>query len=351
MVLWEILKAFPSSDLYTPIVRPIKKQRAFWLEVEKHKIYKSFLSSLPLPKLAFKLLLPLQIRFFKHLDLSKYDIVISSSAGFAKFINTKGRTRNIAYIHTPPRFLWGYDTSVFHKIPWIVRLVFRPLISRWRRQDRKYAQKADILITNSKNIQAKIKEIYKKDARVIYPPADIKNLLEIKSTKKEDYFLTIGRLYSYKKIDLIVRTFKTLKEKLIVIGDGPQRKQLERLTENRKNETSNVEFKGFVDEDVKIELLRKAKGFIFAAEEDFGIVMVEALAAGTPVIAYGRGGSTEIVQDGKNGLLFEEQTPQSLKAAIEQFNKKKFDVKIIRQSSEKFSSENFRKSIRDLVDA
>ncbi|MBD3280309.1 glycosyltransferase [Candidatus Dojkabacteria bacterium] len=344
MVLWELLKTFPEADLYTPILRPTKKQRAFWNEVSRHKVYSTILSGLPIPKVAFKLLLPVQIRFFKRLDLSKYDAVISSSAGFAKFINTENKTKHIAYIHTPSRFLWGYETSVFHKIPGLVRLIFSPILSGWRKQDRKFAQKADLVVANSKNIQNKIKTVYQRDSQLIYPPVGIDDLLGLSKQSKQDYFLTIGRLYEYKRVDLIVEAFSQLDEKLVVIGDGPQRKNLEEIS------GKNVEFRGFVDEDVKIKLLQKAKGFVFAAEEDFGIVMVEALAAGTPVIAYHKGGASEIVEDGINGLLFQEQNRDSIKTSLEKFREQKFDQEKVKNSARKFSSEKFRSRIKEIVE-
>ncbi|MBN1331334.1 glycosyltransferase [Candidatus Dojkabacteria bacterium] len=343
MVLWEILKIFPQAELYSPIIRPTKKQRAFWLEVSKHKIHSSFLSSLPLPKLAFKFLLPLQIGFFKRLKFDDYDLVISSSAGFSKFLNLTEKTKHIAYIHTPPRFVWGYETSFFHKMPGVLRFILKPILNKWKRQDIEYAKKADLILTNSKNIQGKIRQAYKKDSTVIYPPADVANLLSSEPSGKEDFYLTIGRIYPYKRIDLIVEAFGKTKEKLIVIGDGPGRRRLERISRE------NISFRGFVDEDVKVELLQKAKGFVFAAEEDFGIVMVEALAAGTPVIAFAKGGAIEIVQEGKNGILFEEQTKESIIQGLKEFASKKFDSEFIKKSAWKFSSENFRKEMEKSV--
>lgn len=341
MVLWEILKYFPEADLYTSIYKPTKKPRAFWAKIAKHRVYSSKLSKIPLPKLFYKLLSNTQAKYFEKLKLNKYDLVISSSSAFAKFINTKAT--HIAYIHTPPRFLWGFETAVFHRIPWVFKLLAKPKIDQLKKKDIKYTKKADKIITNSHNIKQKIKEIYKRNSQIIYPPVDIENIISFPPQEKKDFFLTIGRLYPYKKIDLIVRAFTQTNKKLIIIGDGPQRPYLENIS------GKNIEYKGFVDEETKLKLLKQAKGFVFACDEDFGIVMVEALAAGTPVIAYAKGGSLEII-DTKNGVLFEKQTPNSLKKALITFEAHTFSEKYLRKSAQKFSNKNFNSKLSKIIE-
>lgn len=344
MVLKELLRLFPQADLYTALHRPTKKQRDFWAEVEKHKVKTSIANWIPLKKFTWKFFLPLHVAFFRNLDLSKYDVVISSSAGFAKFIETSNKTKHIAYIHTPPRFLWGYDTSVFHKIPGFIRFISKPFLNSWRRLDQKYAKSADKIVANSNYIKSKIKEVYGRGAEVINPPVDIGNLLD-QPSKPGDYFITIGRLYDYKKTEIIIRAFNKRNDQLIIIGDGPEKKRLKKIA------NSNIEFKGFVSEEEKIQLLTESKAFVFAADEDFGIVLVEALAAGKPVIAYKKGGALEIIEDRKNGILFTEQTPESLNMAIDSMTQyaQQFSEEIIKKTAEKFSIEKFRQRITKLI--
>jgi len=343
MVLWELLKIFPQADVYTALFKPTKRKRDFWITVEKHITQTSFINKLPFIRKTWKIFMPFYIRFFQKLDLSKYDLVISSSAAFAKYINTDKGTKHVAYIHTPPRFLWGYDTSVFHKIPAPFRFLARPILNKWRKLDKKYVGQADVLLANSHYIQSKIKEVYNAQAKVLFPPVAIESILNAPKQEPQDFYLTIGRIYDYKKIDVIVKAFVENKEKLVVIGDGPQRQKLEKIA------TKNIQILGFVDEDAKVKLLKQCKAFVFAADEDFGIVMVEALAAGKPVIAYRKGGALEIVQEGKTGLLFSEQTPKSLNQAIEKFQSLKYSEDQIIASSKNFTTKNFRKNIQSAI--
>lgn len=343
-VLWELLKMFPSAVLYTSVYRPTKKQRAFWFEVKKHRVNRAIISRIRLPKLFYKGLLFLQVSYFWNLRLRKYDVVISSSSAFAKYIRTPKSTKHIAYIHTPPRFIWGYETAFYHKIPGLIRKILQPYINKLRVLDKKVVKAASTVLTNSKNIQTKIKETYGVDAKIVYPPVQIESILNRKNVSKKDFYLTIGRLYDYKKIDLIVKAFAELNKELIVIGDGPQRKELE------KTAGENTKLAGFVDEEEKIKLLQEAKGFVFAAEEDFGIVMVEALAAGTPVIAYNKGGAQEIIENNKNGILFNEQTVEGIKKAIDAFEKVNFNPETVCTSANKFSPDNFRKEVLKAVE-
>lgn len=346
LVLLEILKLFPQADLYSPVYKEKKSQREFWAEVSKHKVYTSKLSRLPAGRLIWKLFLPWHKKFFENLDLSSYDIVISSSAGFAKFVNTRKGTRHIAYIHTPPRFLWGYETSFFHRIPNILKIIFRKKLKQWKSLDKKYAQKADIIITNSENIQRKIRKCYKRTAGIIYPPVDLRTIQQAPEETQQEFYLTLSRLHKYKRVDLIIQAFNKNQRKLVIIGDGPEKEELEKIA------GKNIEFKGFIDEQAKIKMLKQAKAFVFAGEEDFGIVMIEALAAGTPVIAYRKGGALEIIKEGINGFFFAEQTPNAINIIIKQFEnmgKSSINKREILKSAEIFSTENFQKKLFSII--
>jgi len=343
-VLWELLKIFPSADIYTSIFRPSKKQRAFWFEVKKHRLNYSTISKLNLPKRLYKAFLFSQIKYFKNLDLSKYDLVISSSSAFAKYINTDKSTKHIAYIHTPPRFIWGYETAFYHKLPRIVKKLLKSPIENLKVVDKHAVESADQVLTNSKNIREKIEDVYGVKAQIIYPPVQMEKIINSKKVNKKNYYLTIGRLYDYKKIELIVQAFAELNKELVVIGDGPQRGYLEKIAGPKTT------LPGFVDEEVKIKFLQEARGFIFAAEEDFGIVMVEALAAGTPVIAYDKGGAKEIVRDNYNGVLFAGQTSSDIIEAVKKFEKLTFDQRQVTSSIAQFSPENFETELYKVID-
>ncbi|KKQ35985.1 MAG: Glycosyl transferase group 1 [candidate division WS6 bacterium GW2011_GWA2_37_6] len=343
VVLRELLKLFPKADLYTAIYKEDKSQRELWIEVSRHKIYTSFVNKLPLKKIFWKILLPLHIRFFRNLDLSGYDLVISSSAGFAKFIEVKAPTKHIAYIHTPPRFLWGFETSFFHKIPFPIKALLKPILKKWNKLDYYYARKASLVVTNSRNIQEKIHKCYGINAKIVYPPVDIESILKAQEEPKQNFYLVVSRLHKYKNIDLIIKAFNKNRHKLIIVGDGPERKYLKEIA------GSNIEFEGFIDEQAKIRLLKQAKAFLFAAEEDFGIVMVEALAAGTPVIAYAKGGALEIIKEGSNGIFFSKQDPDLVNDSIIALEKLSFRKSDIVQSARNFSSQIFEQKIEELI--
>jgi len=332
-VLWSILKLFPQADVYTSIYRPGTKQRAFWAELNKHKVVAPRLGKIKSPRWFKKMMIPRQISFFKNLDLENYDLVISSSAAFAKYLNLK-KPKHIGYIHTPPRFIWGYESSFYSRLPNSIKRFTTYKIEQLKTQDLKYAKKIDLILTNSLNIKEKIKKCYNLDAQILYPPVNL-DAFTLNFETKDNYYLTIGRLYNYKKIDLIVDAFREIDSDLIIIGDGPEKKSL------KSRAKKNAIFKGFVDESVKLELLARAKGFIFAAEEDFGIVMVEALASGCPLIAYKAGGATEILIENTNGRFFEPQTSLALKDAIEKFENQEFDIQKIRKSAERYSESTF----------
>lgn len=343
LVLWELLKIFPDADLYTSLYKPNKKQRDFWTEVSHHKVHTSGTNSIPLIRKFRKLLLGRSIAYFRSLDLNSYDVVISSSSNFAKFLNLEKKTKHIAYIHTPPRFLWGYETSTFHKIPSVGRILLNPIIAKWKKLDKYYAGRADIVVANSIHIQQEIKKCYGIDAEVIYPPVLIDRIINAKPEKKQNFFITVSRLQRYKRIDLIIKAFNKLNKKLLVVGDGPDKERLEKLA------GKNIQFYGFTEEQTKIKLLKEARGFIFAGHEDFGIVMVEALAAGTPVIAYEKGGALEIIEQGRNGIFFDKQNTKSLSDAVKKLYDVNFRTDTIINSSKKFSSHEFANAIKGIV--
>jgi len=310
------------------------------------EIHPSFLQHLPRVKSYYRNLLPLFPTAIEQFDLSDYPVVISSSHAVAKGVKThKGQT-HICYCHSPMRYAW--DLADFH-LAYLSRakqFIARPTLSYLRRWDKKTEHRVDYFIANSRYVAKRIEKNYGRKAKVIHPPVDT-HLFSIAPTR-EDYYFTCSRLVPYKRIDLLVEAFAKMPEKrLVVVGDGPEMGAL------KDKATKNIELLGFQEDSVLRELLSKSRAFLFAPEEDFGIVAVEAQAAGIPVIAYGKGGAQETVVEGRSGLFFDEQTPQSLMAAIDHFEamEDQFDPKGIKEGAMRFSKERFQKEIQDFVSA
>lgn len=337
-VLLEILEIFPKANIYTSVYDK-KGATAF----AKYDVRTSYLQSYPLLKKKRELLVPLTPGAFESLDLGKYNLVISNTTFAAKGVITKPETIHICYCHTPTRYLWEPEID-----PRSEEGVFaglrKKIANKLRIWDKVAADRPDFYFANSNYIKKRIKKYYGRDSKVIYPPVNVNNfspvdnILEIK-----DYYLFVSRLISYKKCDLVIEAFNKLKLPLKIIGRGPEKGRLQKMAE------SNIEFIGYLSDEEMKKYYREAKAFIFAAEEDFGIVPVEAMAAGRPVIAYGKGGATETVIDGKTGIFFFEQSPESLIAAVKKFNPKDFNSKVIRKQAEKFSAERFKKEFREAV--
>jgi glycosyltransferase involved in cell wall biosynthesis len=365
-VLEQIVSLYPQADIYSLVDFLPEQERSIVL----HKVVKtSFLQKLPFAKKYYRnyiLFSPMAIELF---DVSGYDLVISSSHAVAKGVLTNSNQLHICYCHTPMRYAWdlhhqylkdaGLEKGLKGKI---AKMIFH-YIRIW---DVTTTNRVDYFIANSHYIAKRIKKIYGRDAAVIYPPIDV-DKFEL-SSRKEDYYLTASRMVPYKKIDMIVEAFSNMPDKrLVVIGNGPDFKKV------KAKAGKNIELLGYQPVDVLKDYMQRAKAFVFAAEEDFGIVPVEAQACGTPVIAYGRGGVLETViplperentdtrvrsieQDSEKlptGILFHEQTSESLKKAVRMFEKKQdsFDYTLIRKNAERFSQDRFKKEFKDFVDS
>jgi glycosyltransferase involved in cell wall biosynthesis len=220
------------------------------------------------------------------------------------------------------------------------------MLNLLRKWDVSVSKRPHFYIANSKEVKRRIKKYYKRESTVIYPPVDVEKLIPSGKIIKEDYYIAVSRLVPYKKTDLIVKTFKILKNRKIkIVGTGPEFNRLLKMAGNAKN----IEFLGWVDDTKKINIIQKARALIFAAHEDFGIVPVEAQAAGTPVIAYAKGGVLETVIDGKTGILFERQAVNSLINAIKRFESANFKTHILIENAKKFSKERFKREFTNFV--
>ena len=346
----EILhEIFPDAPVYTAYFNPEKMGEA-GKRFKSWDIRTSWFQKVPF---ANKLLSPFRLfatLMFESFDFSGYDLVISSSSAIymAKAVITKPETLHISYIHTPPRYLYGYVTSFNYKKNPITHILGELINHKIRIYDFEVSQRPDILVANSKNIAKRIKKFYRRDSVVIYPPID---LSEIKmQKKKEDFYLVLNRLVRGKGTEVIIDAATKLGIPLKVAGVGPE---LENL---KKRAGKNIQFLGWVSDSQRVKLMQDAKALVIAAEdEDFGITAIEAQAGGTPVIAPASGGFLETVIDGKTGLLYGGPglvSAESLMEALQEFSAKgeTWDPEDARKNAENFSKERFKKEILELVD-
>ena len=307
----------------------------------------SFIQKLPFAKDKYRNYLPLFPLAIEQFDLSGYDVVLSSSHAVAKGVLTHSNQLHIAYVHTPIRYAWDLyhqylrESGLDRGLKGMLAKYFLHKIRLW---DASTANRVDHYAANSRYIARRIKKTYGKPSDVIYPPVDVDKFTLREA--KEEFYLTASRMVPYKKIDLIVDAFSQMDKRLLVIGDGPD------MAKIKSKAGKNVELLGFADDETMADLMGRAKAFIFAAEEDFGITPVEAQACGTPVICFGRGGARETVRDGESGLYFMEQNTKELLAAVAKFeqNYDKFEPVKIRENSLKFSRARFEAEIKSYVE-
>ncbi len=337
---------YPDSEVYALFDFLSDKDRKQILKGKKTQT--TFIQNLPFVKSIYKNFLPLYPLAVEQLDVSGADVVISSSHAFAKGVLTSAKQMHVCYCHTPVRYAW----DLYHQYLKEAGVkggpkgyFVRKTLHKIRIWDSTTANRVDHYIANSKHVAKRIKKIYGKEAAVIYPPVDINKC--VLQTEKEDFYLAAARFVPYKRLDIIISAFaKTPDKKLLVIGDGPDAAKLKALA------APNIEFLPHQSYDKLIDYIGKAKAFIFGAEEDFGIMIVEALACGTPVIAYGVGGATETVRHLETGVLFEEQSPDSVMRAVDLFeeNKNKFTPEKISETAQTFSRERFEREIKEFIE-
>ncbi len=285
---------------------------------------------------------PLMPLAFENFNLNEYDVVLSSSTCCAKGVLTSPDSVHICYCNTPMRYAWEKRDDYIEGMGKLKRRLIKILLHYMRIWDVASANRVDYFIADSTAVQKRIKKHYKRDSVVINPPVRCK-LFNISETDG-DYYFVISRLVSYKRFDLAVQACSELGKKLIVIGDGPEKEKLEKLA------NENVTFLGRQPDDVVKKYMAECKALLFPGEEDFGIVPVEAQACGRPVIAYGKGGVLDTVIDGKTGVLFKEQTVESLKEAINNFETMQFDKQEIREHALEFDEEVFQRKIKEYIE-
>ncbi|HHM0798560.1 TPA: glycosyltransferase family 4 protein, partial [Klebsiella pneumoniae] len=316
-VIAEFIKLFPQSDLYSVIDFLSDESRSRFMN---KRAKTTFIQKLPKAKSNYQRYLPFMPLAIEQLDVSKHEIILSSSHAVAKGILTGPDQLHISYVHSPIRYAWDLQHQYLREAgldKGIKSYIARMLLHKIRLWDCRTANGVDHFIANSQFIARRIKKVYGRDADVIYPPVDV-NRFEL-NFNKEDYFFTASRLVPYKRIDLIVEAFSEMpNRKLVVIGDGPEMQKI------KSKAKTNIEILGYQPDSVMQEYMRNAKAFVFAAEEDFGIIPVEAQACGTPVIAFGKGGALETIRplgvDKPTGLFFQKQTVADIIEAVTNFD-------------------------------
>ena len=340
---------WPDAHIYTLIYRPEVFTDSV---ISKHRIHTSRIQRLPLSKKKYRHYFMLYPAAVEQFDLRKYEVVVSFSAAFSHGVLTSPDQYHVCYKHTPMRYAWsGYHDYLQdpHLRGRCKKTVARFLLHRLRMWDYLAAQRPDVILANSQEVRRRIQKYYAREAEVLHPPVAVNDVQLRCPQDREDYFVTIGRLVPYKRVDLLVRTFASMPDKpLIVAGSGPEIARLRQLAAG----APNIHIQGFVDEQQKQRLLRQARAFVFAAHEDFGIAPVEAQAYGTPVVAFGRGGARETVVDSETGVLFEEQSESSLRNGIDRFLEieDRLDVGAIRANAERFDESVFKKRLKQIVD-
>lgn len=337
-VLEALARTFPQAPIYTLI----HNEQLFPYPAER--IHTSSLQRLPAAlKQRSRYTLPLIPSAIEAWDFSGYDIVISSSSAFAKNIVTPETTRHICYCHTPARFVWDYWPQYLdeQRVGPLRRSYIRRQVQRFRHWDYVGAGRVDQFLANSRTTQSRIRKFYRRSSDILHPPVDT----DIQTPDRQDnHYVTLGMLTPYKKIDLAIEAFNISGKPLKVIGDGPDRRRLEALA------ADNIEFVGFVEASTRNQLVSRARGLIFPNIEDFGIAPLEAMALGTPVIAYSQGGATETVLDKKTGVFFSEQTPKALNGAIAAAEEIEFKTTDMHEQADHFSRKRFESELRRIIE-
>jgi len=338
-VVLELLDMFPEAELFTSVYDP-----APWPpQITERPVHSSFLGRIPRATRHYPKLLPLMNAAFRSFDLSGFDLVISSSHACAKNVRTAPGTLHVCYCHTPMRYAWEEGFLEGEEVGRATRLLLPPLLARLRREDLAGASGPDVFVANSRHVAERIERYYGRSAEVVNPPVDVEHYLGLERGTGEHY-LVFGRVVPYKRVDLAVEACAALGRSLDVAGDG---RAMETVRTRAGEGTS---FLGKVSESERDRLLAGARALLFPGEEDFGIVPVEAQAAGLPVIAFGVGGAGETVIDGVTGVLFDQQSAAALAAAIERFEGLALETAEIRANATRFGRKRFQSEMVAVID-
>ncbi|EQB34349.1 hypothetical protein M947_11310 [Sulfurimonas hongkongensis] len=339
-VLKALLDIYRDADIFSLVDFLSKKDRETVLDGRFAKT--SFIQKLPFAKKHFRsyfFLFPTAIESF---DLSKYDLIISSSWAVAKGVKKHKNQLHISYCYTPIRYAWDLYDEYTASLPQPKKLFVQTALEYIRKWDIKTLHRVDHFIADSIFVQERIKRTYNRDSTVIYPPVDTQNFTY--TPNKEDFYLTASRLVPYKKTKLIVEAFNEMPDKkLMVIGSGENLKTIKAIAK------TNVTVLGYQEKNVLTHNMQRAKAFVYAAVEDFGIVPIEAMSCGTPVIALSKGGTAETVIEGKNGIHFHKQTKEEIMEAVARFEKQTFDLASISEDAKSYNTKRFQEEIQEFI--
>ena len=347
-VLQALCEMYPDADMFTHAYIPAKAPG-----FERHRVSESFIARLPLGRehpQAYLPLLPFASRTF---DLSAYDLIVSSEAGPIKGIRRRPDQRHVCYCHSPMRYIWDLYDEYYRNAGLGGKIAMRLFTSHMRRADVKSAESVDVFVANSRYIAGRIKRIYGRDSEVVYPPCNIEffsapiEQANNRTIEQSPYYLVAGRLVGYKRADLALRACLRMGRKLVIVGIGEQEGLLRKIAGG----SDLIAFRGCVSDEELRRTYQGARALLFPGLEDFGIVPVEAQAAGTPVIAFGEGGALETVRAGETGLFFREQTPDAICQAIEEFESLNWERAKCTLNAARFGREAFKGGMRAVIEA
>jgi len=338
-VLSALHEMYPGAPIYTSIYWPEAMPR----EWQRWDIRPSWLNRFPFVNQHHQPFLPLYPLAFESFDLSDCELIISNKSAFCHGIKRSPETLHICYCLTPTRFLWNYEEYTRReRIPWLMRAPLPLLIGRLHLWDRAAADRVDHFVAISQEVQKRIKRFYKRDSTVIYPPVDTERFQT--ASTPEDYFLTVSRLIPYKRIDIAIQAFNDLGLPLFIIGEGRDEKRLKAMA------GPSINFLGRLPDGQLTYYLARCRALIFPGQEDFGLVPLEAMACGRPVIAYAGGGALETVVEGETGLLFSPQSAEALVRTVKNFDDRRFDPLTIRAHAAKYDLKKFKAQLQGFIE-
>lgn len=342
-VLEALCEMFPQADIFTHVLDREKLSPV----IQKHRIETTFISRMPMARKLYQKYLPFMPRALEELDLNAYDLVISSEAGPAKGVIARPDALHICYTHSPMRYLWDQYHIYFQRAGGFTKLVMPHLVHELRKWDVTSAARVDAFAANSNHVAKRIRKYWRRESTVVFPPVAVDSFGPVPASERAPFFLWAGELVSYKRPDLAVEAFNRLGLPFVVIGDGPERKPLEAIAR------PNITFLGKVPFDVLKSHYARCQALVFPGEEDFGIIPVEVMASGRPVIAYERGGALDTVVPGVSGQFFQDASVDGLIDAIEQFTRTAgdFDPQAAMTHARQFAPERFKDGMRALIAA